>query len=548
MKRIFGLLLVAALAASAGSARPRPIRTNKVDKELKEKSGNGNQKIRVLVRYAGPIDGRADDALAQKGAVSKGRFNHVGISVLEIPANKIKELEDVPGIDLVTLDKPLKGSNDYTVNGTNTAATRTYGYLGQGVGVAVIDSGVNLVPDLRVAGSMASRVVYSQDFTGSGTTNDQYGHGTHVATIIAGNSTNSTGASAKRNMSGIAPMANIVNLKVLTSNGSGNDSWVIAAIDRAIELKSAHNIRVINLSLGRAPTSSSWQDPLCWAVERAHFAGISVVVSAGNQGRNNSAANQGYGMISTPGIDPYAITVGAVRSQLTNARSDDSVTTYSSKGPSLFDHYVKPDVLAPGNLAVAARAGSSYLEAQYPAIIMPTSYYLTNGTNAPGQYVRLSGTSMATPVVAGAVALMVNKTPSLTPDVIKARIMKTASKSLANAGTNLYSLTMTYFTIYNDIFTIGAGYLDTLAALNNTDTGAGEAFSPESYYDSTTGTIKLRYYPALDIWAAPAFSYTTVFGTANIGSTFALWKPVNAAWPHTCATGHILDTLAWILA
>src|SRR4029077_20282504 len=136
-------------------------------------------------------------------------------------------------------------------------------------------------------------------------------HGTHVAGIIAGNGGSSTCGNCDVTFRGIAPNANIVNLRALDQTGSATDSTLIAPIQQAIMLKSLYNIRVINLSLARGIFESYTLDPLCQAVEQAWKAGIVVVVAAGNYGRDNSSNNNGYGTITAPGNDPYVITVGA---------------------------------------------------------------------------------------------------------------------------------------------------------------------------------------------------------------------------------------------
>ena len=128
---------------------------------------------------------------------------------------------------------------------------------------------------------------------------------------------------------------------------------MIAAIGRAIELKDTYGIRVINLSLGRPIFESYKKDPLCQAVERAWKAGIVVVVAAGNQGRNNMFGTDGYGTILSPANDPYVITVGAMSDMSTSNRSDDQLASYSSKGPAVVDHVVKPDLVAPGNQIIS---------------------------------------------------------------------------------------------------------------------------------------------------------------------------------------------------
>ena len=179
---------------------------------------------------------------------------------------------------------------------------------------------------------------------------------------------------------GIADNANLINLRVLDQNGAGRDSAVIAAIQKAISLKSKYNIRVINLSLGRPVYESYKLDPLCQAVEAAWKAGIVVVVAAGNEGRNDSAHTDGYGTIAAPGNDPYAITVGAMKPMGTPTRADDLIASYSSKGPTLIDHIVKPDIVAPGNMMISVLASSSatLLKAS-PTNVVALSSYSANG-------------------------------------------------------------------------------------------------------------------------------------------------------------------------
>src|SRR5215471_14374531 len=187
----------------------------------------------------------------------------------------------------------------------------------------------------------------------------------------------------------------------------GTDSSVINAINQAISLKNQYNIRVMNLSLGRPVYESYTLDPLCQAVEAAWKAGIVVVVAAGNDGRTNYSAYNGYGSITAPGTDPYVITVGAMNTKATPDRSDDVMTSYSSKGPTAIDHIVKPDLVAPGNRIVSLQAPGSYLATHYPALAIQSPGVCVLGgctSGKSGQYLRLSGTSMATPVVAGAAA------------------------------------------------------------------------------------------------------------------------------------------------
>ena len=322
---------------------------------------------------------------------------------------------------------------DYHNETINLAAAQSAGLNGAGIGVAIIDSGMINFPEFN-----NKNVVFSENFVGgtSGSANDQFGHGTHVAGIIAGNGSRSAGSNYTYHFIGIAPGVNIINLRVLDQNGMGTDSQVIQAIQTAISLKNKYNIRVINLSLGRGVYESYKLDPLCQAVEQAWNAGIVVVVAAGNGGRNNAALTNGYGTITAPGNDPYVITVGAMNTLGTPSRTDDVPASYSSKGPTLWDQVAKPDLVAPGNLIISLYTAGLTLNQEDPGNEIPNSLYQVNGNStASDTYFILSGTSMAAPVVTGTVALMEQKNPALTPDQVKARLMLTAFKGLQTAST-----------------------------------------------------------------------------------------------------------------
>src|SRR5262249_54944295 len=207
-----------------------------------------------------------------------------------------------------------------------SVAWSQYGLDGSGIGVAVIDSGISNHPDLKTTKGV-TRIVFDQDFVGGGT-DDHYGHGGHVAGIIAGNGASSTGSFYTMTYKGIAPNANLINLRVLDQNGHGTDSAVINAINTAIRLKNTYNIRVINLSLGRPVFESYKLDPLCQAVEAAWKKGLVVVVAAGNYGRDNSMGTSGYATITAPGNDPYVITVGAMKTEGSPDRANSLITSY----------------------------------------------------------------------------------------------------------------------------------------------------------------------------------------------------------------------------
>ena len=291
-------------------------------------------------------------------------------------------------------------------------------------------------------------------------------------------------------------------------------------INRAIQLKSQYNIRVINLSLGRPVFESYTIDPLCQAAEAAWQAGIVVVVAAGNEGRNNTANTNGYGTITAPGNDPYVITVGAMKTEGTASRSDDLIASYSSKGPTLFDHIVKPDLVAPGNQIVSV-LGDGTLPHDYQGNVTNSAYFI------------LSGTSMAAPMVSGAVALMLQQRPSLTPDRVKAGLMKTAYKAFPAYSTATDPVTGTVYTSQYDLFTVGAGYLDVLAAMNNTDTlpAGATALSPTAVYDATTGTVSLV--PASNA----AWANNLVWGTNLVWGSSVLVSGTNLVWGNSLVWG-----------
>ncbi len=262
------------------------------------------------------------------------------------------------------------------------------GLTGAGVTVAVIDSG--LLQD----GGGTSRIKTTRDFT-TGNTNppavaplDGYGHGTHVAGLIG---------SDKAEAKGVAPGVSYVSLKVLSNLGVGATSHVINAIQWAVANRTTYGIDIINLSLGHPIFEPAATDPLVQAVEAAVRAGIVVVTSAGNNGVNPTTGLVGYAGISSPGNAPSAITAGAMKTQDTTTRTDDLVADYSSRGPTWYDGYAKPDVVAPGHRLVGPAATNQTLYTLFPA------NRLTLGGRP---YLKLSGTSMAAAVTSGSVALM----------------------------------------------------------------------------------------------------------------------------------------------
>ncbi|MGO9087705.1 MAG: S8 family peptidase [Candidatus Sulfotelmatobacter sp.] len=499
-----------------------------------------NQPVKLIVQYKHAPQA---SAIARVESLHGQLAHHLDLingAAFTVPARSVAALANDPEVAFISLDHPLKGMDDYTDAAMNVSAAWSAGYDGSGIGVAVIDSGINdSHQDLWNSAETNSRVVYHQDFTGTSIKNsfgrtvyDLYGHGTHVAGIIGGNGYKSNGRYA-----GVAPNVSLVDLRVLDASGAGSDSDVIAAIQTAISLKNTYNIKVINLSLGRGVFSSYAQDPLCQAVESAWQSGMVVVVAAGNFGRVSINGSDGYGTVAAPGNDPLVLTVGAMKAMGTYPRTDDQIASYSSKGPTTFDHVVKPDVVAPGNLVVALDDHGSTLESEYPQNEVAGNY-----TNH--DYFILSGTSMATPAVTGAVALLLEQNPNLTPDQIKARLMKTAYKTFPTSSTATDPTTGQTYTSYYDLFTVGAGYVDVSAALANTDlvpATVGAALSPTAVYNSSTGTVTLSTgngsVPASSVaWGTSvAWGASVVWGN-NVAGSSVVWGN-SVVWSSSTAQG-----------
>ena len=425
------------------------------------------QKVQVVVQYAPGTQlncsgllgflGCALNSILKLGGTILGQLPLVNGVVAVLDGNGIVSLSNQSNVVYISADRPLSPTLRNAAPAVNADFAWQSNYTGAGVAVALIDSGVANHSDLYLGMFPVSRVVYQQSFVpGNSSAADQYGHGTHIAGLIAGDGLSSTGFFYNKTFKGIAPGAKIVNLRVLDANGSSTDSVVIAAIDKAISLKSTYNIRVINLSMGRAVYESYKLDPLCLAVEKAWKNGIVVVVAAGNNGRFQPT--NGYGTVTSPANDPYVITVGSMKTMGTPQRDDDLIASYSSKGPTLIDGIAKPDVVAPGNLLVSLEAPNSTLYNEYPSNRVPYNFYVKGGSTASSSsYFTLSGTSMAAGVVSGIVADLLQASPRLNPDQVKARLMKTAWKSFPTFSSTTDPATGVTYTDQYDLFTIGAG-------------------------------------------------------------------------------------------
>jgi serine protease AprX len=400
---ILVLALVLSIAAGADAAT--------LDAVLAARAENPHGVSQVIVSTV--AGGRADAAIAAVGGLP-GRFLPGVGQVATVPDSALEKLASRADIAGVRLDRPVTGTFERTATPAGALVAESLGFDGSGVGVAIIDSGVaNWHDDLG-----SSTVVHFMDFVSNLLApHDDYGHGTHVAGIIAGSGFDSGGARR-----GVAPGAQLVVLKVLDEEGNGHISDVIAAIDYAIAQRQRLNIRVINLSVSAGVHESYRTDPLTLAARRATDAGIVVVTAAGNLGRSGKGTAQ-YGGITSPGNAPWVLTVGATDQHKTAARGDDTLAPFSSRGPTSIDEEIKPDLVAPG-VAIESLAdpSSTIFRANPQARLAGT----VDTVAAP--YISLTGTSMAAPVVAGTVALMLEANPGLTPNLVKAILQYTAER------------------------------------------------------------------------------------------------------------------------
>jgi len=434
LKKLDGLLRLD-VDQQAGGARRVLIRTTAADKEALKSllAAQGNQILPDLAAddtLSVVVPAESLEALAKSGKV-------LGISA-DAVVRPHGLLDGLVGGLLGTVTKTLTGTVDLLINTVGNildpalddatvgepvppAVLRaTLGvqesWTGKGVTVAVIDSG------LEMSSEFQGRVKAFYDFTGGKTQAtsafDDYGHGTHVAGTIAGSGALST----NKAYHGLATNVQLVVLKVLDATGAGYTSDVVRAIDFAVANKSKFGIDVINLSLGHPIYEPASTDPLVQAVERASKAGIIVLAAAGNNGINPTTGQPGYAGINSPGNAPSAVTVGAVSTSNTVTRNDDRIPDYSSSGPTWYDAIVKPDLLAPGHRIIAVGAKKSTIYQNYPEL-----------RAADADYIRLSGTSMATAVGSGVVALMIEShrnadpySPALTPNAVKAMLQYSA--------------------------------------------------------------------------------------------------------------------------
>jgi len=396
------------------------------------------------------------------------------------------------------------------------------GVTGQGVTVAVVDTGIANHPDLKKKsqGNGNSPVIGWVDFVdGKKNPTDPNGHGTHIAGIIA----NAT-VGADGEYLGMAPGVDLVGVRVLDETGAGYYEDVIQGIQWVVENKDRYNIKVMNLSLHALVQSPYWADPLNQAVMRAWAEGITVVVAAGNSGPNPMS-------ISVPGNNPYVITVGSFTDSYTvNDWTDDTIAEFSAAGPTL-DGFVKPDLVAPGAHIVSTMNPGSYIARNHDA------------NRIEAQYFSMAGTSQSAAVVSGVAALALSNNPDLTPNELKHRLMFTA----------LPWITLDETDVLYSVWQQGAGRLNAYDAVLATDIEgsanlnmdiaadlAGEMhYEGYSYFDEETGKFLLRGYEDMTsgfgAWSGGFGAWSGGFGawSGSLGAWsggFGAWSGSLGAW------------------
>jgi serine protease AprX len=387
---------------------------------------------KVIVQGAASVE----SAVRQMGGSITHELPLIGGFSAEVPARDVPRIAQLPGVVNITPDESthVQGTITQSAPGSTNNIPSVYkkvtrgdsltnlGYRGQGVTIALIDTGIADLPDLRNAiqpvtvdplGVETSPCV---NLSNEPNCDDSYGHGTFMAGLAVGN-----GAASNGQYVGMAPRAKIISLKIAGRNGSSDVSTIIAALQWVVAHKSQYGIRVINLSLGTDSRQSYHLDPFDYAVEQAWFSGLVVNVAASNRG-------PAAGTISKPADDPFVITVGSIDDKGTSGLGDDVLPDYSGRGPTAADGLVKPDLVGPGSHVVSLAAPGSAISTLYPSTMA-----------AP--YRRGSGTSMATAVISGLVAQMLSAQPLASPDRIKYELMSTArhapstDPNLAGQGT-----------------------------------------------------------------------------------------------------------------
>jgi serine protease AprX len=482
--------------------------------------------VEVIVQLRSGDAAAAAEAVGAAGGRIEQPLPLINGFAARLPARAAASLASIPTVRAVSMNAAIKGTSLANTLTTNLAtsydsaiqAARAWGLgaTGAGVGVAVIDTGVaGDLPDFQVSPTNStSRVVASAVVNPAAPdAGDEYGHGTHVAGIIAGDSWNrGTLDPLAGKYIGVAPDANIISVKADDGQGHATVLDLIDGLQFVVDHRTQFNIRVVNLSVSSTVAESYMTDPLDAAVEQAWNNGIVVIAAAGNRG------NAGDAVDYAPANDPYVISVGAVDTQGTPGSGDDTVPTWSSYGTTQ-DGFSKPDVLAPGAHIVSTLSPNSGLTSLCPSCVTDHSYF------------KMGGTSMAAAVVSGAVADILSVDPSWTPDQVKGTLMaRTRPVPDASTGT-----------------TDPVGEVDLNKVLQllggAPEAPADQGLTPNQFIDPATGNINDQ----TGSWATGSWhtgSWHT--GSWHTGSWAAATGQWVAPWAGASFTGAPLDPAGFI--
>jgi len=459
----------------------------------------------VIVTGSGSLS--PTSAVLQVGGSVLTHYTIINGVLASVPVASEPVLAALPGI-VVTPDEEVSLQADTATPPRQPAAVfpqqtgadqlATAGNTGQGISVAVLDTGISSLPDL------AGRLLGGVDLTNDNDPfQDRYGHGTFVAGLIAGN-----GASSGGQYAGEATGANLVSVKVAGVSGKSDLGTLISGLQWAVNNRAQYNIKVLNISLGYQPKGSTVTNPLDQAVERAWQSGITVVASAGNAGPFN-------GTILSPGDDPLVITVAALDDLGQVSVSNDTMTAFSSVGPTSTDGWVKPDLVISGRSVVSLAAPGSTIYNNNPSARIAAANFVG------------SGTSFSSAITSGAAALVIAQNPGITPNQVKARLLGTATPGPVG-----------------DPFVDGHGVLNAYAAA--TSPALDYQQSAASLGPTQSGsTVSLANTCAVctwnpDLWVGTAWNGTAWNGTAWNGTA---WN--GTAWNGTAWNGTAWNGTAW---
>ena len=449
----------------------------------------------IIDGFSAVIPGSAVDALRTSGAIRA--VSH----------------DDQVQFEEFSYDATTTGSNFVRTSGADVAWAA--GNYGEGVGVAVIDTGISEMNDFK------GRVIHGPDLSGEGTLVDTYGHGTVMGGIIGGSGADASGA-----RSGVAPKAHLVAVKTAGRNGAADVTTLLQAMHWVSAYKDQFNIRVLNLSWGTTSKQDPAVDPINYAVQRLWKQGIVVVAAAGNSGPNATT-------ITKPGDDPVIITAGAYDDKQNADPADDSIPAWTSRGPTAHG-LTKPDVVAPGRTLVASRSFGSYVERENPkALIAPS-------------YIKGSGTSQAAAATSGLVALMLKARPELTPDQVKDILKRTASPlagiTQQSQGTGRVNLSAALSaapsaTATQAATSTGLGSIEASRGGRNVDVDCNN----DGVLETIRGEIDVR----CEAWNGSAWTGSAWTGSAWTGSAWTGSAWTGSAWTGSAWTGSAWTGSAW---